>query len=174
MRGHRKHFSAQLLRIEGPGNSLRADGLGSNVRFLWRDSVATKEEISAFMKAEFPQARVVVEAIELDGATVSLRTGQDDLRPGGTVSGPALMAVADAALYVAILGKIGIVPLAVTTSLTINFLRKPEATGRIVGVCRLMKVGRALAVGEVSLYSEGAGEPVAHAVGTYSIPPRRS
>ncbi len=135
--------------------------------------MATKEEIAAFMKAEFPQARVVVEAIENHGAMVSLRTGRDDLRPGGTVSGPTLMTVADTALYVAILGQIGIVPLAVTTSLTINFLRKPEATSRIVGDCKLLKVGRALAVGEVYLYSDDSSEPVAHAVGTYSIPPNR-
>jgi acyl-coenzyme A thioesterase PaaI-like protein len=83
------------------------------------------------------------------------------------------MGVADLALYVAILGKIGIVPLAVTTSLTINFLRKPSAQARIIGECKLMKIGRSLAVGEVSLYSEGSSEPVAHVVGTYSIPPQR-
>ncbi|MCY1529493.1 Thioesterase superfamily protein [compost metagenome] len=97
--------------------------------------------------------------------------GEADLRPGGTVSGPTLMAIADVALYVALLGEIGIVPLAVTTSLTINFLRKPEARQRIRGECRLMKVGKTLAIGEVSLYSEGLAEPVAHVVGTYSIPP---
>ena len=134
---------------------------------------ATKEEVVAFMAAEFPQSRYVVEAVRDDGATVSHRTGPGDLRPGGTVAGTVLMAVADVALYVAILGKIGIVPLAVTTSLSINFLRKPSAGARIIGDCKLMKVGRALAVGEVSLYSEGSNEPVAHAVGTYSIPPKR-
>jgi acyl-coenzyme A thioesterase PaaI-like protein len=80
------------------------------------------------------------------------------------------MAVADVALYVAILGEIGIVPLAVTTSLSINFLRKPAAEKTIIGACKLLKVGKSLAVGEVTLYSEGSPEPVAHAVGTYSIP----
>jgi acyl-coenzyme A thioesterase PaaI-like protein len=80
------------------------------------------------------------------------------------------MAVADVALYVAILGEIGIVPLAVTTSLSINFLRKPPADRAIIGVCNLMKVGKSLAVGAVSLYSEGSEAPVAHVVGTYSIP----
>ena len=79
------------------------------------------------MASDFPQSRTVVEAVGGGGATVSLEIGPDQLRPGGTVSGPTLMAVADAALYVAILGEIGIVPLAVTTSLTINFLRKPSA-----------------------------------------------
>jgi acyl-coenzyme A thioesterase PaaI-like protein len=104
-------------------------------------------------------------------ALVARQIGQDDLRPGGTVSGPVLMGVADVALYVAILGEIGIVPLAVTTSLTINFLRKPSAHARILAECRLMKTGRVLAVGEVTLYSEGQTQPVAHVVGTYSIPP---
>ena len=85
---------------------------------------------------------------------------------------PFLMATADVALYAAILGEIGIVPLTVTTSLNINFLRKPMATASIIGVCKLIKLGRTLAVGEVSLYSEGRSELVAHAVGTYSIPPR--
>jgi acyl-coenzyme A thioesterase PaaI-like protein len=80
------------------------------------------------------------------------------------------MAVADVALYVAILGEIGIVPLAVTTNLSINFMRKPSAKRAVVGVCHLMKIGKSLAVGEVSLYSEGIEEPVAHVVGTYSIP----
>jgi acyl-coenzyme A thioesterase PaaI-like protein len=80
------------------------------------------------------------------------------------------MTVADVALYVAILGEIGIVPLAVTTSLSFNFLRKPPADRAIVGECRLLKLGRTLAVGEVALYSEGIEEPVAHAVGTYALP----
>ncbi len=126
------------------------------------------------MAEEFPQTSVVIEAVGGRGATVSLEVGLNDLRPGGTVSGPALMGVADAALYAALLGEIGIVPLAVTTNLSINFLRKPEAGRRVIGVCRLMKVGKALAVGEVSLYSDGHSEPVAHVVGTYSIPPGHS
>jgi acyl-coenzyme A thioesterase PaaI-like protein len=96
--------------------------------------------------------------------------GVAELRPGGTVSGPVLMATADFALYVAILGRIGIVPLAVTSSLTINFLRKPVASRPVVGVCKLLKLGRTLAVGEVTLYSEGSGDAVAHVVGTYAIP----
>lgn len=132
---------------------------------------ATKEEISAFMAAEFPQSKCVVEAVGDMGATVSLPVGVGELRPGGTVSGPTLMTLADTALYIAILGEIGIVPLAVTTSLNINFLRKPAGNGRVIGVCKLMKLGRTLAVGEVSLYSEGSDDPVAHVVGTYSIPP---
>ncbi len=134
--------------------------------------VATKEEVAAFIAAEFPQTKCVVQKVGNGGATVSHEVGPGELRPGGTVSGPVLMSVADVALYVAILGEIGIVPLTVTTSLTINFLRKPSASKSIAGVCKLMKIGKSLAVGEVSLYSEGTNEPVAHVVGTYSIPPR--
>ena len=131
---------------------------------------ASREEIAAFLAAEFPQSLCVVEAVDEQGATVSHRVGPAELRPGGTVSGPVLMGVADVALYVAILGRIGIVPLAVTTDLSIHFLRKPSADRRIIGICRLIKVGRTLAVGEVTLHSEGLDEPVAHVVGTYSIP----
>ena len=135
---------------------------------------ATKEEISAFMALEFPQTKCVVEAVSEKGATLSHEIGIDELRPGGTVSGPVMMAVADVAIYVAILGRIGIVPLTVTTSLTINFLRKPSADARIIAECTLMKVGRTLIVGEVSLYSEGSDDAVAHVVGTYSVPPKRT
>lgn len=131
----------------------------------------TRDEVAGFLAAAFPNRGFVVEALGNAGATLSYPVGVDDLRPGDTVSGPVLMAVADVALYVAILGEIGIVPLAVTTSLTINFLRKPSPGGRIVGVSRLLKVGKALAVGEVALYSQGSDVLVAHAVGTYSIPP---
>lgn len=107
-------------------------------------------------------------------ATIRHKIGVAELRPGGTVSGPVMMTVADVALYVAILGEIGLVPLAVTTSLSINFLRKPSADRDILGICTLMKRGKSLAVGEVAIYSEGIAEPVAHAVGTYSIPRGRS
>lgn len=133
--------------------------------------MATTDEVAAFIAAEFPQTKCGVREVGQGGATVFHDIGREELRPGGTVSGPTLMAVADLALYAAILGEIGIVPLAVTTSLTINFLRKPAADRTIVGVCKLMKCGRSLAVGEVWLYSDGTAEPVAHVVGTYAIPP---
>ena len=135
--------------------------------------MATKADIIDFLTREFPQSKCVVEEVDNGSATVMHHVDTDHLRPGETVSGPLLMMVADVALYVAILGTIGIVPLAVTTSLTINFLRKPSAGKPIVGVCKLIKVGRTLAVGEVALYSRGNEEMVAHAVGTYSIPPLR-
>ena len=133
----------------------------------------TKAEIVEFLAREFPQNQCVVEEVGRNSATVTHRIGVDELRPGGTVAGPVLMAVADVAMYVAVLGTIGIVPLAVTTSINVNFLRKPSPDKAIVAVCKLIKVGRTLAVGDVSLYSQGDAAMVAHAVGTYSIPPIR-
>jgi acyl-coenzyme A thioesterase PaaI-like protein len=130
----------------------------------------SQAEVAAFLASEFPQTKCTVEAVGSMAATVRHEVGVNELRPGGTVSGPVLMAVADVALYVAILGEIGIVPLAVTTSLSFNFLRKPTPNSAIIGVCKLIKLGKSLAVGEVALYSEGTTAPVAHAVGTYSIP----
>lgn len=128
-------------------------------------------ELSAFLKETFPQNKCTVLSASPMQATVRHEVGEAELRPGGTVSGPVMMTVADVALYAALLATIGRVPLAVTTSLNINFLRKPTAERAIVGACQLLKLGKTLAVGEVSLYSEGSSEPVAHAVGTYAIPP---
>jgi acyl-coenzyme A thioesterase PaaI-like protein len=132
--------------------------------------LANKAEIENFMKTDFPQAKCIVEAIGDQSATVRHTIGFNELRPGGTVSGPVLMTIADYALYVAILGEIGIVALAVTTSLSINFMRKPSSTKDIIGKCTLLKVGKSLIVGEVTLYSEDDEKAVAHVVGTYSIP----
>jgi acyl-coenzyme A thioesterase PaaI-like protein len=130
----------------------------------------TQAELTAFLAAEFPQNKCLIQAVGQKGATIRHPVGPAELRPGGTVSGPVMMTTADVALYVAILGEIGIVPLTVTTSLNINFLRKPSAHADIIGVCKLLKLGKTLAIGEVSIYSEGSDELVAHAVGTYAIP----
>ena len=133
-----------------------------------------KEDIIAFMATDFPQCDSIIDSVGNRCATMRHRIGPDELRPGGTVSGPVMMALADVSLYVAILHEIGIVALAVTTSLNINFLRKPSADRDLIGECRLIKVGKALVVGDVHLYSEGDDRAVAHAVGTYSIPPASS
>lgn len=132
--------------------------------------MVNKHKIIAFLDAEFPQTKCKVEAVGDFAATVRHPIGEAELRPGGTVSGPVMMTVADVALYVAILGEIGLVKMTVTVSLTINFLRKPTADRDIIAQCKLLKVGKSLAVGEVSLYSEGDDRAVAHVVGTYSIP----
>lgn len=133
-------------------------------------AVVTRDDMAAFLAAEFPQTRVTVESIADDGIVVAHEITEAELRPGGTVSGPVMMTLADVALYVAILAQIGLVPLTVTTSLSINFLRKPQADRRLLGRCKLMKLGKSLAVGEVWIHSEGVDEPVAHATGTYAIP----
>jgi len=126
--------------------------------------------IREFLATIFPQSKGFVEKVGDASAVVRQSVGFNELRPGGTVSGPVLMATADLAMYAAILGTIGIVPLAVTTNLNINFLRRPAADRDIIAVCKLLKVGKTLAVGAVTLFSEGDSEAVAHAVGTYSIP----
>jgi uncharacterized protein (TIGR00369 family) len=91
------------------------------------------------------------------------------VRPGGTISGPALMALTDYGMYAALMGAIGRVEMAVTTNININFLRKPAARD-VLAECRVIKLGRSLSVIDVMLYSEGDDRPVAHATGTYAIP----
>lgn len=130
------------------------------------------EELERFLYSHFPQVDVPdfhVEHVEDMFARVRLRYHKKHLRPGGTISGPALMALADTATYIALLGMIGPVALAVTTNLNINFLRKPEQAD-VTAECRLLKLGKRLAVGAVTMFSEGDSEPVAHATVTYSIP----
>ena len=137
---------------------------------------SNKEEILEFLEREFPQSLVKceIESVVDKGATVIFHVDENDLRPGGTVSGPTMMTAADYGLYIAILGEIGIVGLTVTTNMNINFLRKPSGGKNLRGVCKLMKVGKVLIVGEVYLYSVDSDEPIAHVTGTYSIPPQRT
>ncbi|PCI79768.1 MAG: thioesterase [SAR86 cluster bacterium] len=126
-----------------------------------------------FLSKEFPQANFLIESFDEDSVTIRRTVTTEDLRPGGTVSGPTMMSLADCAIYIAILREIGLVALAVTTSLNFNFLRKPVASKDILGVCKMLKLGRTLAVAEVTIYSDGDDRPVAHSVGTYSIPPNK-
>ncbi len=133
---------------------------------------ATRDDITAFFKKDFPQTKCQVLEVGHGTALVSHPIGENELRPGGTVSGPTIMALADVALYVAILGEIGIVPLTVTTSLNINFLRRPQPSHELRAQSRLLKRGKSLVVGEVAIYSGSDPHPVAHATGTYSIPPQ--
>lgn len=135
----------------------------------------TAAELDAFLHREFPQVDrngYRVEEVRDDFARVRLPFHEDHLRPGGTVSGPALMSLADTAMYVVILAMIGEVPLAVTTNLNINFMRRPGPVD-VIADARLLKLGKRLAVGDVSMYSDGDPEMVAHATLTYSIPAQR-
>jgi len=131
-------------------------------------------ELDAFLEKEFPQAEgFTTLSVGPGEATLRLVAEDRHLRPGGTVSGPSLFALADIAAYVAILSHIGPVALAVTTNLSINFLRKPEP-GPLLGRAAILKLGRRLAVVEITIANEGDRLTLAHAVATYSIPPHRS
>lgn len=130
----------------------------------------TLAELRAFFASDFPQS--TVELVAVGDGTARGRQPIDErhLRPGGTVSGPVMMATADAVAYAALLGKIGIVPLAVTSNLSISFFRAPKADRALVADGRVIKAGRKLAFMEVWLTSEGDAPPVAHATLTYAIP----
>ena len=132
------------------------------------------DEIADILRKEFPQAfyegcGLTIERVAHGDIRVRRHFHDDFLRPGGTISGPTMMTLADFAMYVGLLASIGPVPLAVTTNLNINFLRKP-GTRDLIAECRLLKLGKRLAVGEVLIFSEGIEEPVAHVTSTYSIP----
>ena len=130
----------------------------------------TKKELQEFFDDKFPQMDFILEEFDEKSITVKQNISEFNLRPGGTISGPTMMALADFAIYAAILREVGLIELAVTTSFNINFLKKPAATRDIFAKCKLLKCGKTLAIGEVSIFSEGIEAPVAHAVGTYSIP----
>jgi uncharacterized protein (TIGR00369 family) len=137
----------------------------------------TIEEIDELCRQSLPWALMMgFEIADIGKGTCRVRLPQRDefLRPGGTVNGPVLMSLADFGMYVAVLSRIGPVEMAVTTSLNCNFLRRPKP-GAVIAECRLIKLGKRLAYGEVSLYSEGDEDagPVAHVTATYSIPPER-
>lgn len=112
-----------------------------------------------------------VESVLPGAVTIRVPYRDEFIRPGGTISGPVMMAVADFAMYGVVLSLIGRVDLAVTTNFSVNFLRRPPL-GDVVARARILKLGRRLAVGEVHLHAGEADELVAHATGTYSIPPR--
>jgi uncharacterized protein (TIGR00369 family) len=122
-----------------------------------------------FPQAFFPGCGLILERVDYGDVRVRRVFHEDHLRPGGTISGPTMMELADFAMYVAVFSAIGPQPLAVTTNLTINFLRKP-AQADLLADAKLMKVGKRLAVGEVTITSAGSDQPVAHVTATYSIP----
>ncbi len=131
------------------------------------------EALARFLEEEFPQVQndYRIEAVRDMGVTVRLAVDERHLRPGGTVSGPAMFALADVAVYLAVLAMIGPKALAVTTNCSLDFMRKPAAGADLIADCRLLKLGRVLAVGDVLIHSEGDSAPVARASMTYSLPP---
>ncbi len=137
-----------------------------------------RKELIARLRAAFPEmfhdgSGYDIEEVWHRGCRVRFRFHENSLRPGGTVHGPAMMALADFAMYVAVLASIGWEPLAVTTNLSINFLKKPGRRDLVAEV-RLIKLGKRLAVGEVAIRSDGDDELAAHVTSTYSIPPPSS
>ena len=130
--------------------------------------------LQVFLAQDFGQVAddFAVERAGAAGVTLRLRVAARHLRPGGTVSGPAMFGLADVAMYLAILSRIGPVALAVTTNCAIDFMRKPQAGVDLLAEARVLKLGRSLAVGDVMLFSEGAADPVARASLTYAIPPK--
>ena len=140
-----------------------------------KPGVLSARQVGELLEREFSQmfhrdSGTTIEDAWQGGCRIRRAFNERFLRPGGTISGPTMMGMTDFAMYVAILASIGPVPLAVTTSLNINFLRKPEQRD-LVAEARLIKLGKRLAVGEVEIYSDGEDEMVAHATATYSIPP---
>ena len=144
-------------------------------RVAERAPALTLEAMREYLDEVFPEIHVggrtlAIEALGYGTCSVRQAYHPKHLRPGGTMSGPSMMTLADFALYVAVLSVAGKTPLAVTTNLSINFLRKPEKTD-LIAETRLLKAGKRLCVGEVTIFSEGQDEPVAHVTGTYSVPP---
>lgn len=133
-------------------------------------------ELEVFLHEAFPQVArdFRVEAVAPNEITIRLQVEDRHLRPGGTISGPSMFALADVSVYLAILSMIGPKALAVTTNCSIDFMRKPAAGIDMLARAKLLKLGRVLAVGEVLMYSEGIADPVARASLTYSLPPDRS
>ena len=133
----------------------------------------TRGQLAAFMQEHFPAmaGEFVIEAVAPMRLTVRYPVDERHIRPGNTVSGPTMFTLADVAVYLAILAMIGPKALAVTTSCSIDFMRKPAASADLIAETEILKLGRALAVAEVRIFSEGTPAPVARASLTYSIPP---
>ncbi|WP_299844174.1 PaaI family thioesterase [uncultured Paracoccus sp.] len=131
--------------------------------------------LNNFLAREFEQVAsdFTVESATEDLLVMRLKVNDAHLRPGGTVSGPSMFGLVDLAIYCAILSKIGPVGLSVTTNASIDFMRKPESGRDLLARCRLLKLGRVLAVGDALIYSDGQEAPVARSSMTYSIPPKR-
>lgn len=129
------------------------------------------DQLHEFMRAEFPQMADSVEVLNLSYGSIEtrLKVGPESLRPGGTISGPAMFALADVTIYLAVLAIIGPRKLAVTTNCSIDFMRKPSP-GDLRAEGRILKMGRRLAVGDVLIFSSEFSEPVARASMTYSLP----
>lgn len=131
-------------------------------------------QLQGYLDEVFPQVRgsFVIDEVHEDYLTIRMPVKEAHLRPGGTVSGPSMFALADCGMYAAILSHLGKEALAVTTNCSIDFMRKPESGRDLYTICRIHKLGRVLVVGDAMIYSDGIDKPVARASLTYSIPPK--
>ena len=132
-----------------------------------------RDELTDYLVQVFPQVKddFAIDALSEEGVTMRLLTAERHLRPGGTVSGPSMFALADVSVYALVLSRLGKKALAVTTNCSLDFMRKPESGVDVVAKARLLKLGRTLAVGDVHMYSLGSDKMVARSTMTYSIPP---
>lgn len=130
--------------------------------------------LQGYLEGIFPQvaADFTVERLSIGQISMRLNVTKLHLRPGGTVSGPAMFTLGDVTVYGLVLAHVGRQALAVTTNVSLDFLRKPAGGADLIAEGELMKLGRSLAVGDVRIFSEGVAEPVARATMTYSIPPQ--
>lgn len=138
--------------------------------------ILTETDLTRFLHDVFPQVKddFAVERLTPDGIVLRLKVAERHLRPGGTISGPTMFGLADVAFYFALMSRIGLEALAVTTNVAIDFLRKPMPDADLLGEARILKIGRQLAAGDVLIRSVGQEEVVARAGLTFSIPPRKS
>ena len=140
------------------------------------DAILTEAELSDFLRVTFPQVKddFAVERLTPDGIILRLKVSPRHLRPGNTISGPSMFGLADVAFYFALMSRIGPQALAVTTNVSIDFLRKPAPDADLLGEARILKIGKHLAAGDVLIRSDGQPQIVARAGLTFSIPPVRS
>ena len=131
-----------------------------------------KKTLLEYVECIFPQIKdeFLIDMLEEDAIVVRMRVQNKHLRPGGTVSGPSIFALADVAVYMSVLAAIGPKKLTVTTNCSIDFMRKPIANANLIASCKLLKMGKSLAVGDVLMSSEGSKKAVARATLTYAIP----
>lgn len=135
-------------------------------------SVLTAEQVQSLIRLGVPMADDIdlqIDHLDMDKAVARVPFHGKLVRPGGTLSGPTIMALADAAMYAVVLGRLGRVEMAVTANLNINFLTKPKPVD-LLAEARILRLSRRQAVCEVALYSQGEEELVAHVTGTYALP----
>ncbi len=136
----------------------------------------TAADINAVIRQGLPAAEgsgFQVDAVTERGVVCRQIYSPSQLRPGGTISGPTMMGLADAAMYAAVMSRLGRLEMAVTQNININFLARPQPAD-LIAEADVLKLGRRTVVIDVRIFSEGKPDMVAHATGTYSLPPSKA